>query len=127
MTAAKENSSAAWLAHKADAIIAAARKQLEHTDMHHYPVDVFQTSSGASSNMNVNEAHIQQALHRNPMLVTALNPVIGYMKAADIAKKSYQQQRPVLEVALEETELSREELESLLDPARLCRHQISSD
>lgn len=75
----------------------------------------------AIAGFTVNEAHIQQALHRNPMLVTALNPVIGYMKAADIAKKSYQQQRPVLEVALEETELSREELESLLDPARLCR------
>ncbi len=44
-----------------------------------------------------------------------------FKPALAIAKKAYQQQRPVLDVALEETELSREELESLLDPARLCR------
>lgn len=75
----------------------------------------------AIAGFTVNEAHIQQALHRNPMLVTALNPVIGYMKAAEIAKKAYQQQRPVLEVALEETDLTETELKALLDPAKLCR------
>lgn len=75
----------------------------------------------AIADFTVQQANIEQALHRNPILVTALNPVIGYMKAAEIAKKAYQQQRPVLEVALEETELSREQLEALLDPARLCQ------
>lgn len=78
-------------------------------------------ADNAIAGFTVNEAHIQQALHRNPILVTALNPVIGYMKASEIAKKAYQQQRPVLDVAMEETDLSREELEALLDPARLCR------
>lgn len=75
----------------------------------------------AIAGFTVNEAHIQQALHRNPMLVTALNPVIGYMKAAEIAKKAYQQRRSVLEVALEETDLTEKELKALLDPAKLCR------
>ncbi|MEE2000811.1 class II fumarate hydratase [Alkalimonas sp. MEB108] len=75
----------------------------------------------AIAGFTVNEVHIQQALHRNPMLVTALNPVIGYMKAAEIAKKAYQQKRPVLDVALEETNLTEKELKALLDPAKLCR------
>jgi len=60
------------------------------------------------------------ALARNPMLVTALNPIIGYEQAAKIAKMAYSQQRPVLDVALEQTSLSETELRVLLDPARLA-------
>jgi fumarate hydratase class II len=51
--------------------------------------------------------------------VTALNPVIGYLKAAEIAKKAYKEGRAVIDVAEEMTEISRDELEILLDPARL--------
>ncbi|MDV2858805.1 MULTISPECIES: class II fumarate hydratase [Oceanimonas] len=69
----------------------------------------------------LNEAHIEKNLARNPILVTALNPVIGYAKAAVIAKKAYAEGRPVLEVAQEETELSDAELRELLDPAALTR------
>ncbi len=69
---------------------------------------------------------IEGPLARNPILVTALNPVIGYLDAARIAKRAYQEGRPILEVALEMTELSREELESLLDPMRLTRGGIGS-
>lgn len=67
----------------------------------------------------VNDAKLKQALSRNPILVTALNPIIGYEKAAIIAKKAYAEQRPVIDVAIEETDLSREKLSKLLDPARL--------
>ncbi|WP_333607110.1 class II fumarate hydratase [Arsukibacterium sp.] len=73
----------------------------------------------AISGFTVNEANIAQSLHKNPILVTALNPIIGYDKAAAIAKQAYQQQRPVLEVALELTDLSKDSLQRLLDPARL--------
>ncbi len=69
----------------------------------------------------VNPANIDKALAQNPILVTALNPIIGYEKAAAIAKKAYQQNRAIIEVAQEETELSREELESLLNPEKLTR------
>jgi fumarate hydratase class II len=62
---------------------------------------------------------IAKALALNPMLVTALNPLIGYEKAAIIAKQAYLQQRPVLEVALEQTSYSREQLSAWLDPAKL--------
>ena len=58
---------------------------------------------------------------RNPVLVTALNPVIGYEKAASIAKAAYASGRSVLDVAEEMTDVPREELARYLDPARLAR------
>lgn len=78
----------------------------------------------AISTFTVNEARLQQALARNPILVTALNPIIGYEKAAKIAKKAYAEQRAIVDVASEETDLSREELNKLLDPARLTEGGI---
>jgi fumarate hydratase class II len=59
-------------------------------------------------------------------LVTALNPVIGYEKGAAIAKKAYAEGRPILEVAAEMTDLSREELRRLLDPQALTRGGIGA-
>ncbi|MEN8260703.1 MAG: class II fumarate hydratase [Pseudomonadota bacterium] len=72
----------------------------------------------------VREDNLQVALARNPILVTALNPLIGYMKAAEIAKAAYKEGRPIVEVAAEMTGLSREELEKLLDPAVLTKGGI---
>lgn len=66
-------------------------------------------------------ARIAEPLARNPVLVTALNPVIGYLQAAEIAKEAYRDGRPVIEVAEARTDLSRAELENLLDPLRLTR------
>ena len=67
----------------------------------------------------VNQRVLQQALARNPILVTALNREIGYEQGAAIAKRAYAEGRPVIDVALEMTDLSRAQLEQLLDPARL--------
>jgi fumarate hydratase class II len=67
----------------------------------------------------VNEENIDRALHLNPILVTALNPVIGYEKGAAIAKKAYAEGRPIKDVAREMTKLTDEELDRLLDPAAL--------
>jgi fumarate hydratase class II len=67
----------------------------------------------------VNEARLDDALARNPILVTALNPVIGYERGAAIAKKAYAEGRPILEVAAEMTDLSADELRRLLDPKSL--------
>ncbi len=75
----------------------------------------------AIAGFEVNAAKLQQALERNPILVTALNPVIGYEKGAAIAKRAYAEGRPVLEVALEMTDLSAEELTRLLEPLNLTR------
>ncbi|HSG91592.1 MAG TPA: class II fumarate hydratase [Pseudomonadales bacterium] len=70
---------------------------------------------------------LEAPLARNPVLVTALNPVIGYMEAARIAKRAYAEQRPILDVAEEMTTLSRAELERLLDPLQLTRRDRGDD
>lgn len=73
----------------------------------------------AIASFKVNEPKLKEALGRNPILVTALNPLIGYQKAAEIAKKAYREGRPIIDVAEEMTELGRAELEQLLNPERL--------
>ena len=73
----------------------------------------------AIATFKVNESKLKEALARNPILVTALNPIIGYQKAAEIAKTAYKQGRPIIEVALEHTDLPRSQLEVLLDPEKL--------
>jgi fumarate hydratase class II len=76
-------------------------------------------ADSAITGFTVNKENIDRALHMNPILVTALNPVIGYEKGAAVAKKAYAEGRPVKDVAREMTELTDEELDRLLDPAEL--------
>ena len=78
----------------------------------------------AIADFKVNEPRLRDQLAYNPILVTALNAVIGYEKGASIAKRAYAEQRPIIEVALEETDLSREQLEQILDPVRLTQGGI---
>jgi len=78
----------------------------------------------AIAGFTVNEENINRALGRNPILVTALNPVIGYEKGAAVAKKAYKEGRPVKEVAREMTDLTDEELDRLLDPTGLTEGGI---
>jgi fumarate hydratase, class II len=73
----------------------------------------------AIAGFRVNTVRIAEALDRNPILVTALNPVIGYEKGAAIAKKAYAEGKPIREVAERETKLPREQLAQLLDPTGL--------
>ncbi|MFT6155074.1 MAG: fumarate hydratase class II [Bermanella sp.] len=72
----------------------------------------------------VREDNLLAVLAKNPILVTALNPIIGYAKAAEIAKLAYKENRPIIDVAEENTELKREELVWLLDPAKLTEGGI---
>jgi fumarate hydratase, class II len=73
----------------------------------------------AIAGFTVNRERTVGLVDRNPILVTALNPVIGYDKAAQIAKKAYAECRPVKDVAAEMTDLSKEELDKLLDPRKM--------
>jgi fumarate hydratase, class II len=81
-------------------------------------------ADNAIAGFSVNRARIQEALARNPILVTALNPIIGYEKGAAIAKKAYREGRPILDVAAEMTDLSIDELRRLLDPKSLTEGGI---
>ena len=74
----------------------------------------------AIKSMAVNRQVYAEALSLNPILVTSLNPVIGYMKAAEIGKIAQQEGRSVLDVALEHTDIPRHELQQLLDPRNLA-------
>ncbi|NOZ28327.1 MAG: class II fumarate hydratase [Chloroflexi bacterium] len=78
----------------------------------------------AIAGFTVNRERMADLVERNPILVTALNPVIGYDRAAQVAKRAYAEGRRVKDVAAEMTDLSPEELDRLLDPKRLTEGGI---
>jgi fumarate hydratase class II len=89
-------------------------------------INLLASASAALANLalpkaQANVERLNDALARNPILVTALNPVIGYERAAAIAKRAYAEGRPVFDVALEMSGLKEDELRRLLDPAALTR------
>ena len=73
------------------------------------------------SRIIVREEHIQSLVGRNPILVTTLNPLIGYDLAAKIAKTAFAENRPLLEVAKEMCDLPEDELKKALDPAKMTQ------
>jgi len=92
-------------------------------------IEILSTASvvladSAIAGFTVNQDNINKALDRNPILVTALNPVIGYELGAAVAKKAYAEGRAVKDVAKEMTDLTDDELDRLLDPAALTEGGI---
>ena len=81
-------------------------------------------ADSAIAGFKVNHARLAEALDRNPILVTALNPVIGYEKGAAIAKRAYAEGKPIREIAAAMTDLPPEQLAQLLDPAELAQGGI---
>ncbi|MDA8733178.1 class II fumarate hydratase [Gammaproteobacteria bacterium] len=79
----------------------------------------------AIKTFKVNSKNINESLSKNPILVTALNRIIGYTKAAAIAKKAYKENKSIIDVAHEETGMSKSQLKKLLDPAKLTKGGIS--
>ncbi|WP_269518875.1 class II fumarate hydratase [Alteromonas sp. BMJM2] len=77
----------------------------------------------AIKTFSVNKEALEEVLYRNPVLVTALNPVIGYAKAAEIAKVAYKENKPILEVAEAMTDIPKDELTALLDPKNLTSNR----
>lgn len=69
----------------------------------------------------VKEDRIKKMVGKNPILVTALNPLIGYDKAAKIAKKAFAEDRAVIDVAKEMTNLSDDELKKALEPLSMTK------
>jgi fumarate hydratase class II len=78
----------------------------------------------ALAGFTVNEGRLNEALERNPILVTALNSIIGYEKGAAIAKKAYAEGKPIREMAQKMTDLKPDRLAELLDPLELTRGGI---
>ena len=78
----------------------------------------------AIKTFKVNSKNIDESLSKNPILVTALNRIIGYSNAAAIAKKAYKENKPIIDVAHEETGMSKSELKKLLNPSKLTKGGI---
>lgn len=73
------------------------------------------------SGLIVKKEAIADKIGKNPILVTALNPIIGYDLAAKIAKTAFAENKPLKEVALEMTDLSEEDLDKALDPMKMTK------
>ena len=87
-------------------------------------IEILTNASGvlkekAIKDFTVDESSIKKTLNQNPILVTALNSVIGYELGAKIAKTAYQDGRSIKEVAMEMTDLDESELDRLLNPETL--------
>jgi fumarate hydratase class II len=66
-----------------------------------------------------NYKRIKELLNNSLMLVTALNPVIGYEKAAEIAKKAYKEDKTLKQAALELGYLTEEEFDKYVRPEKM--------
>ena len=75
------------------------------------------------SRIVVREDHIAASVGKNPILVTVLNPLIGYDLAAKIAKTAFAENRSLKEVALELAgdQLTEAELDQALDPVKMTK------
>ncbi len=87
-------------------------------------IEILTNASGvlkekAIKDFTIDESNIKKTLNQNPILVTALNSVIGYELGAKIAKSAYQDGRSIKEVAMEMTDLDESELDHLLNPETL--------
>ena len=73
------------------------------------------------SKLTIREDIISEKIGKNPVLITALNPIIGYDLAAKIAKKAYAEDRALKDVAKEMTDLSDKELNTALNPMKMTQ------
>ncbi|MFO0753769.1 MAG: class II fumarate hydratase [Thermodesulfovibrionales bacterium] len=73
----------------------------------------------ALAGLRVNAERIRAQLDRNPLIATALAPVLGYEKTAEIVKKAVAEDRTIRDVALETGLLSEGELDALLDVGKM--------
>lgn len=71
--------------------------------------------------ITANEDKCRQEVHNSIGIVTALNPYIGYEHSTTIAKKALETGRSVYDLVLEEGILTKEDLETILDPKNMVR------
>ncbi len=75
--------------------------------------------AGCVEGITADWARMAEYAHKSPSLATALNPVLGYAKAAEIVKEALRSNRTVKEVALEKSDLDAERLDEILSPENL--------
>ena len=68
-----------------------------------------------------NEEKIKTNLYNSLMLVTALNPHIGYDKAAEVAKKAHENNTSLREAIIDLGYMSGEDFDELVDPQKMIK------
>ncbi len=79
----------------------------------------------AIQEFDVNEDRVVEFVHKNPIIATVLNPIIGYDKSAEVVKKALKEQKSVQQVVVEMGYLSAEEAEKILNPGLMTRPGFS--
>jgi fumarate hydratase class II len=81
----------------------------------------------AIAQFEVNEHRMVELVHRNPILATVLNPIIGYDRAAEVVKKATKEKKTVKHVVVEMGYLSAAEADRILDPAVMTKSGFTAD
>ena len=71
--------------------------------------------------IKANKDQLQKNLDRSLMMVTALNPIIGYDKSAQVAKRAYQTGQTLRESAIQLGFISAEEFDRIVKPEKMLR------
>ena len=90
---------------------------LESTDMLTNFLPIF--SKNMVDGIQVNKQKLQLSVQKSPVLVTLLNPIIGYLKAAEVYKEAMSSNRTIKEVIIERKLMSEEEFDNALSREKL--------
>jgi fumarate hydratase class II len=77
--------------------------------------------------LEANVDAVEEQVERSMALATALNPTIGYDKAAEVAKEALKRDKTVREVVIEKGYLTEEEADEVLDPEKMTHRGILGD
>jgi aspartate ammonia-lyase len=69
--------------------------------------------------ITVNEKVLEHYMETTVGIVTALNPIVGYEKATELAAEAYKTNKGILEIVREQHILTEQQINELLDPAKL--------
>jgi aspartate ammonia-lyase len=69
--------------------------------------------------ITVNEKVLEHYMETTVGIVTALNPILGYEKATELAQEAYSSGKGILEIIREKHILTEQQIQQLLDPAKL--------
>ena len=75
--------------------------------------------------LELDEERMRELVHKNPIIATVLNPIIGYDKAAEVVKKAMKEHKMVKEVVVELGYLSAKQAEKILDPEIMTKPGFS--
>jgi len=82
-------------------------------------------AENAIAGFEVNGAHITELIHKNPILATVLNPVIGYDRAAEVVKTALRERKTVKQVVVEKGYLSEADADRVLNPEVMTKAGFS--